>query len=84
MSEFVSACVSWLVDTQRVRELIAFVEINNRASRRILLKHGMVIKRCSSSSWYVRSTLSGSFTGNSHWDLSDSAQVLTGIFPCGT
>ena len=41
MSEAVSACVPWFVATQRLYELIAFAEINNRASRRILPKLGL-------------------------------------------
>lgn len=41
MSESLSAFVPLFVETQKVRELIAFADTNNRASRRILQKLGL-------------------------------------------
>jgi RimJ/RimL family protein N-acetyltransferase len=41
MFEAVSACVPWFVKNQNVPELIAFAEVKNQASRRILHKLGL-------------------------------------------
>ena len=41
MSESLSACVPWFVESQKVRELVGFADLKNRASRRILQKLGL-------------------------------------------
>ena len=41
MFEAVNACVRWFLNNQKVPELIAFAELNNRASHRILQKLGL-------------------------------------------
>ena len=41
MSESLSAFVPWFIESQTVRELIGFAEINNQGSRRILQKLGL-------------------------------------------
>ncbi len=41
MSESLCACVPWFVESQTVKELIGFADINNRGSRRILQKLGL-------------------------------------------
>ena len=41
MSESLSVCLPWFISTQNVHELIAFAEINNQGSRRILQKLGL-------------------------------------------
>ncbi|MGP1385866.1 MAG: GNAT family N-acetyltransferase [Thainema sp.] len=41
MSEALSVCLPWFISTQNVRELIAFAEVDNQGSRRILQKLGL-------------------------------------------
>ncbi|NEQ54966.1 MAG: GNAT family N-acetyltransferase [Leptolyngbya sp. SIO3F4] len=41
MSEAVSACLPWFITDQNVQEIVAFVEINNQGSCRILQKLGL-------------------------------------------
>jgi RimJ/RimL family protein N-acetyltransferase len=41
MFESLSACLPWFIASQNVRELVAFAEINNQSSRRILQKLGL-------------------------------------------
>lgn len=41
MSEALAACLPWFISNQNVRELVAFAEMNNQGSRRILQKLGL-------------------------------------------
>ena len=41
MSEAVAVCLPWFVTDQKVREIVAFVEINNQRSQQILQKLGL-------------------------------------------
>ncbi len=41
MSEALAACLPWFIANQKVHELVAFAEMNNQGSRRILQKLGL-------------------------------------------
>ncbi|MEH2459104.1 MAG: GNAT family N-acetyltransferase [Nostoc sp.] len=41
MSEALAVCIPWFVTSQTVRELVAFAEVNNHSSRRLLQKLGL-------------------------------------------